>query len=150
MGKLITLGQGIGATLDYEPLTKMVRWNAPGYIDVQVYANGELFGGGESGRQSASWVQLGQSYEFKLIARKSPGEFSEYLATVMVDADGTVSGQTIAGGEIPPAAGGGGATPSVSWFDQSTMILGEAVPNLYLTVGGGLLFLAAVAAIKRR
>ena len=156
MGKFITLGQGIGATLVYEPATKIVRWSAPGYTDVQVYVNGELFGGGESGTQSAPWVQQGQSYEFKLIARKSPGEFSEYLATVIVGADGTVAGQTIVGGEIPPAAGGGGgsgtaAAPSAgSWFDQSTMLLGTTIPNLYLAAGGGLLFLAAVAAKKKR
>ena len=144
MGWRITLGQGSVVSLGYNPLTKTVSWSAPGYIDVQVYVNGELFSSGESGRESASWIQRGQSYEFKLIARRSPGAFSEYLATFTVDANG----------EVPPATGGGGgsgtAAPPVSWFDQSTMILGEAVPNLYLTVGGGLLFLAAVAAMKRR
>lgn len=149
MGHYVFLGQEPGATLDYDPVSKFVRWNAPGYIDVQVYVNGELFSSGEYGRESAAHFPSGQPYEFKLIARRAPGETSAYLATVMVDANGIVSGTTVAGGEIPPPSAGDGARMSLSWFDQSTVILGSAIPNLYLVAGGGLIVLAAMAAKKR-
>ena len=152
MGRLVTLGQ-VGATISYDPVSKMVSWSAPGYTVVQVYVNGTLFAGGESGQASASWVQLGQSYEFKLIGRKE-GE-DAYLATVTVNANGTVTGQTIYGGEIPPASGGGGGSgtaappPEASWFDQSTVILGSAIPNLYFVGGAGALLLFALASRRR-
>lgn len=148
------LGQnGPTATITYIPSSKLVQWSTSGAGDAEIYVNGTLFARAPSGQQAAPWVMLGDTYLFEL--KDSTGAV---LATVYIDAAGTVTGQTIYGGEIPPPPGGGGVpaagggapppnggAPPGSWFEQSTNIFGADVPNLALIAGGGLLLLAVVA-----
>ena len=126
------LGQGAPtATMTYNPSTKIVQWDSSGAGDPEIYVNGTLFARAPSGQQPAPWVTLGDTYLFEL--KDASGAV---LASVYIDTDGTVTGQTIYGGEIPPAE-----EPGDSWFDQSTDILGVPVPNLAMVGGGGLLLL---------
>ena len=145
------LGEAVAATLVYNPSTKIVQWSTT-EPEAEVYMGGRLFARAPSGSQAAPWVTLGDSYLFEL--RSMTGEV---LASVYIDTDGTVSGETIYGGEIPPAPAGSpapagrgaGAGTASSWFEQSTDIFGTAVPNLAMVGGGGLLLLLLLARRKK-
>ena len=138
------LGEAPTATLVYNPSTKIVQWSTT-EPEAEVYVGGSLFARAPSGSQAAPWVTLGDSYLFEL--RSMTGEV---LASVYIDTDGTVSGETIYGGEIPPAPAGSpapagrgaGAGTASSWFEQSTDIFGTLVPNLAMVGAGGLLLFA--------
>ena len=140
------LGEALAATLVYNPSTKIVQWNTT-EPSAEVYVGGRLFARAPSGSQAAPWVTLGDSYLFELKSMTGA-----VLASVFIDTDGTVSGQTIYGGEIPPAPravslptnGGAAAGTAPSWFEQSTTIFGAEVPNLALVAGGGLLLLTVL------
>ena len=145
------LGEALAATLVYNPSTKIVQWNTT-EPSAEVYVGGRLFARAPSGSQAAPWVTLGDSYLFELKSMTGA-----VLASVFIDTDGTVSGQTIYGGEIPPApagspapAGRGAAAGTASsWFAQSTDIFGTPVPNIALAGGGGLLLLMLVLRKKK-
>ena len=150
------LGEAVAATLVYNPSTKIVQWSTT-EPEAEVYMGGRLFARAPSGSQAAPWVTLGDSYLFELKSMTGA-----VLASVFIDTDGTVSGQTIYGGEIPPAPlarfappnGGSGrrgaaAATAPSWFEQSTDIFGTPVPNLAMVGGGGLLLLLLLARRKK-
>lgn len=136
MGKYLG-EEGPTGTITYNPTSKLISWSTQGAESPNVYLEDphRLFAGGASGVEPASWISLGTNYLFKLIDDAT----GTLLAWVNISADGSVTGQTIFGGEIPPEDET--APPGGSWFGDSTMMFGMEIPNVALLAGGGLLLM---------
>ena len=150
MGYFLSLGQDSGngngapaGRITVSP-TGLIEWQSNvEYVEVFVSDDGgatwkAVTRAAGNGREQVRWVVPGGVYDFTLVFTDADAD-TITLSTFHLDLRGPspTSGGT---DQLPPP---GGAPPS--WFEDSTLIFGAAIPNMYLAAGGGLLLLGMIA-----